>query len=307
MGHSAYSVVVTHGVYGTSLWWYWGSINLSSIVSLYPHQTAQAQHQLSSLSIVNTPLLVCHRQCQWTPGSIAPNFQAERSSPLTAGDLNISNYTILNTFKLLARRIWLFAARPDALNPLSIMNSTLTKIQSITWTSFPTSNSLNTSQTRGLNHCHLLCRSRKHTPVPVLCWEITSLSHGNAMLRVSLRRTYKTIPTICLRRMKSTNISSVRSRRRAWRRTMTMCWRKKTPLCDSQASKMRMASRSLWLTCQLIWLLGSGNFTLSRIRNGITITTPYQRLESRDRQKNETVDEAANVHRESHLRPSASL
>jgi len=32
--------------------------------------------------------------------SVAPNFHPERSSPQTAGDLHISNYTILNTFKL---------------------------------------------------------------------------------------------------------------------------------------------------------------------------------------------------------------
>jgi len=52
----------------------WGSINLSSIVSLYPHQTAQAQLQLSSRSTVNTPLLPCCRQCQRRPHSVAPKF-----------------------------------------------------------------------------------------------------------------------------------------------------------------------------------------------------------------------------------------
>jgi len=93
----------------------WGPINLSSMVSLYPHQTAQAQLQLSSLSTVNTPLLPCHWQCQRRPHSVAPNCHAERSSPQTPGDWNISNYTILNTFKL--QRTWLFAAQPDALNP----------------------------------------------------------------------------------------------------------------------------------------------------------------------------------------------
>jgi len=241
-------------------------------MSLYPHQTAQVQHQLSSLSTVNTPLLACRRQCQRRPFSVAPNFHAERSSPQTAGDLNISNYTIPNTFKFHARRIWLFAARPDTLNPLSVVNSMLTKIQSKTCTRFPTSNTLNTSQTRSLNHRRLHCRRRKHTPVPVLRWAITLLSHGNAMLRVSLRRTYRTIRTIRLRRVKSTNISSVGSRRRAWRRTMTTCWRKKTPLCVSQASKTEMASRSPWLAPQMIWLSGSGNYTLSRIWNGMTIT-----------------------------------
>jgi len=272
MGHCTCSVFATPGVEGTSLWWCGGSMNLSSIVSLYPHHSAQAQHQLSSLSTVNTPLLACGRQCQRRPLSVAPNFHAERSSPQTAGNLNISNYTIQNTFKLHARRIWLFAARPDALNPLSVVNSMIPKIQSKTWTRFPTSNTLKTSQTRSLNHRYHLCRGRNHTPAPVLRWALTLLSHGNATLRVYLRRTYKTIPTTHLRRVKSTKISSVGSRWRAWRRTMTTCWRKKTPLCVSQASKTGMASRSSWLACQMIWLSRSGNYTLSRIWNGMTIT-----------------------------------
>jgi len=92
-----------------------------SIVSLYTHQIAQAKHQLWFLSTVNSPLLVCHRHCQRRPLSIALKFDAERCLPHTAGDLNISNYTILNTFKLQAKRIWLYTAHPDALNPLSIV------------------------------------------------------------------------------------------------------------------------------------------------------------------------------------------
>jgi hypothetical protein len=35
----------------------------------------------------------------------APNVHAERSSPQTASDLNKSNFTILNTFKLHARKM----------------------------------------------------------------------------------------------------------------------------------------------------------------------------------------------------------
>ena len=54
------------------------------------HQAAQALHQLSSLSTVYTPLLVCHQRCQGRPFSIPPNFHAEWSSPQTACDLNIS-------------------------------------------------------------------------------------------------------------------------------------------------------------------------------------------------------------------------
>jgi len=235
-------------------------------VSLYPHQTAQAQLQLSSLSTVNTPLLACRRRCQRRPLSVARNFHAERSSPQTAGDLNISNYTILNTF----RRIWLFPARPDLLNPLSVMNSTLTTTLSKTWTRFPTWNTLKSSPTRGLNHRHL-CRRQTYTPAPEFRWSITLLSHWNAMLRAALRETYKTIPTTRLQRVKSTNISSVELKRRAWIRTMTTCWRKKTLLCVSEASKTGMASRSSWLACQMIRVSVSGNYTLSRIRDGMTI------------------------------------
>ena len=116
----------------------------------------------------------------------APNFHAERRSPQTAGDLNISNFTILDTFKLRARTIRLFAARPDALNPLSVVNSTLTMIQLKSWMHFPTSNTLKTSQNRSLNHCDLLCHGKRYTPAPALRRLITLLSLGNATLRVSL-------------------------------------------------------------------------------------------------------------------------
>jgi len=146
---------------------------------------------------------MCHRQCQRRPLPVAPNFHAERSSPQTAGDLNISNYTIQNTFKLRARRIWLFAARPDALNPLSVVNSMLTKIQLKPWTRFPTSNTFKTLQTQRLNHRHLLCHGRKYTQAPALRISITFLSHRNAMLRVDVSQTYKTIPTTCLPRVRS--------------------------------------------------------------------------------------------------------
>jgi len=220
---------------------------------------------------VYTPILACRRRCQSRPRSVAPNFHAKRSLPQTAGDSNISNYTVLNTFKLHARKIWLFAARTDAFNPLSVLNSTLTKFQSKTWPCFPTSNRLKTSQTRSLNHRHL-CRGRKYNPAPAVRWSITLLSHGDATLRVALRRTYRSIPATHLRRVKITNICSVESRRRVWRHTMTTCGRKKTPLCVSKASKTRMVFRSSWLACQMIRLSGSGNYTLSRIWDGMTIT-----------------------------------
>ena len=79
------------------------------------------------------------------------------------------------------------------------------------------------------------------------------------------------IPTTRLRLVKSTNICSVGLKRQAWRHTMTMCWKQKTTLCDSQATDTGIASRSLWQACQMIRLLGSWNFTLSRIWDGLTI------------------------------------
>jgi hypothetical protein len=107
-------------------------------VSLYPHKTAQALHIPSSQTAVNTALLLRHRQYQKKPISFALNFHAERSSPQPDDDLNISNYTMLNTFKLHPRIIRPVAARPNIFKLLSIVNSTLTKIQSKTWTHFTT-------------------------------------------------------------------------------------------------------------------------------------------------------------------------
>jgi len=69
----------------------------------------------------------------------------------------------------------------------------------------------------------------------------------------------------------STNISCVGSGRRAWRCTITLCWRTKAPRWDSEASKMRMESRSSWLVCQKICLLESENYTLLRIWDAMTI------------------------------------
>jgi hypothetical protein len=126
-----------------------------TIVRIYPDQAAQAEHQVSPPSTVFTPLLACCWQYQRRPFSIAPNFHAERSSPQAAGDLNISNYTILNFCKLHGRRIWLVAVCPNVLNLLSILKSMRTNIQWKSWTQFPTSNTLKTSQTHSFNHCHL--------------------------------------------------------------------------------------------------------------------------------------------------------
>jgi len=222
---------------------------------------------------------MCRRQCQRRPLSVALNFHAERSSLQTAGDLNITNHTILNTFKLYARRIRRFASLPEMMSPLSSFNPPPTKIQLKTWACFPTSNTFNTSLTLSLNHRHLLRRQQTYTLAPLLRCSIILLSNGNTMLRVALRRTFKTMPTSCLRRVQSTNISSVGSRWKAWWRTMTKCWWKKWPLCVSQASKMVIASRHLWLALQMIRLSGSGNYTLSRIWDGITITNALSNTE----------------------------
>jgi len=243
-----------------------------NIVSLHPHQPAQAQHLLSSHSKANTPLVASCWRCQGRHQSITPNFHAERSSPQTAGDLKVSNYTILNTIKLHAGRIWLFAACPDALNLLSVINPAVTMNQSTTWTRFFTSNTFKASQTRSLNHRHLLLLWWQHTPAPVLCLVITLLSDGNAMLRVAWRWPYKTIPTTRLQCVESTNESSVWSRRMSWRRMMTTCWRKTTPLCVSSASTPGMVSRNSWVACLMIRLSGSGKYTLWRIWDGMTIT-----------------------------------
>jgi len=116
-----------------------------SIISVHPHQAAQAQHQLLSISTRYTPLVACRPQCQWRPHSVAPNFHPEWCSPQRAGDLNISNYMVLNAFMLHAGGIWQLAARLNEFNPPCVVNSTLTKIQSMTWTHFLRSSTLKAS------------------------------------------------------------------------------------------------------------------------------------------------------------------
>jgi len=183
-----------------------------------------------------------------------------------------SSCTFLNTFKLHPRRIWLFAAHTHTVNPLSIMNSMLSMIQLMTWTHFSTSTMMESLQTSSPNHRQLVFPRRNHTPAPVLRWAITFLRHGNVTLRVTFKHIYKTIPSTHLRHMMSKNISHVGSRRRAWRHTMTACWREKTPLSISQVSTTGMASRGQWLTCHMVRPLGCQNYTLSRIWDGMTIT-----------------------------------
>jgi hypothetical protein len=155
--------------------------------------------------------------------------------------------------------------RPNAFNPLCIVNTTLRMIQWKTRTHFPLSNTLESSQTHSLIYRHLLRRKLKYTPAPALPRLTAMPSAGNSTLRVAMRLTHKSISTTRLRRMESTNIFSVESRRNAGRRILTMCGRKTTPLCVSQASKMGMASKSLWLACPIIGLLGSGKYIVLRI------------------------------------------
>jgi len=241
------------------------------IVTLHPHQAAQAQHQLSSHSAVYTARLVCRRQCQRRFLAIAPSPHPKRCLPLTAGDFNISNVTILNTFKLHARRNCLFAERPDTLNLPSVMSSTLGKMQSSHGTHFPTSNRFKSRQARNLNHLHLLWPGPNHTPPLSLRCVIASQCNLTATLRVALRQTYNRIPTDYVWRMKKTNIRSVESRRRVWWRTMATCWRQKTPLRLSRSFETGMPSRSLQQACQMIGLSGSWNYTLSMIWAGMSI------------------------------------
>jgi len=150
----------------------------------------------------------------------------------------------------------------------------LTKIQWKTWMHFPTSNTLKMLQTQRLNHCHLLCRGRKYTLARALSWSITLLSYGNTTLTVASRPINNTIPTTHLRSVNSTNISNVGSRGKAWRSTMRTGWRKNIPLCISHASNIGMGSKSSGLPCQMIRISGSGNYTLSRIWDGMTIAHP---------------------------------
>ena len=87
-----------------------------------------------------------------------------------------------------------------------------------------------------------------------------------------MRQPDETSPTTHFRCVKNTTLSSVGSRGRVWRRTMTMCRRKQARLCISQPSHMMMVSRRSWLACQMMRPSGSGNHTLPRISDGMTIT-----------------------------------
>lgn len=87
----------------------------------------------------------------------------------TAGDINISNYLILDSFKLHASRIGLFATHTHSLNPLSVVNPTPTRNQLRSWMHFPTWNTSKTLLARSFNHCHLPCRGWNYTPAPALC------------------------------------------------------------------------------------------------------------------------------------------
>jgi len=264
------------------------------IVSLHPHQTAQALHQQSFCSTVWTPLLACCRQCQRRPLSFDLNVDAKRSSPQTADDLNISNYTILNTFKLHASRIWLFPACPNTLSPLRVVNSYLPKIQSNAWTWVPTLTMLKSSPTSGLTYHHLLCHAQKLTPVLALFQATILFSCGKAMLRVAFRGTSKTFPTTHLQHVGRTNTSSMGSKRWVCRCIMTRCWgRRKSPLSVSEASNMGMLSRYLWRACQLILLSGSGNIHSRGYEMEWHSPMPYQILYLRHHQKHEIVHMAA--------------
>jgi hypothetical protein len=274
MGHCACSVSPTPAMSATALWWYWSSINLSSNLKVSWAST------LGCWGAAPT-FVVCYTQYSTPcvsstlpekPPLLCAEFSFRKMFISDRWQILISHYTILNTFKLHARRIWPSAARPDTLYMPCMVYWTQSKIESKTETLVATSNLLKISQIRSLDHRDLLCRGQTHTLAPVLHWAMTLLSHGNAMLMVALRQNCRSIPTTCLWGVKSTNISGVESRKSVWRHTMRMFARKITQICVSEASKMRIASRSLWLAWQMIQLSGSGNYTLSRIAEAMTIT-----------------------------------
>lgn len=184
---------------------------------------------------------------------------------------NIANSTILNMVLFHIERIWQFTKCLKVLNPLSVMNSILTNIQLKTGIGFPTSDIAKTWCTRNLNCCNLQYRSLKHSLALVHCRATTLLSPQNMTLMVALWQTCKTISTSQLAHMKSTNISSVESRRSVSEYNMTTCWTKKPLYCNAQASKTGKASISSWLPCQIIRHLRSGNYTLWRMCNRMTI------------------------------------
>jgi len=168
-------------------------------------------------------------------------------------------------------KIWQFTVCPNVLNALSVVNPMLTNIQLKTWRGFHTSDGVKISCTCSLNHCYLRYRSFNLSLSTVHCQATTLLTPQNMTLRVTLRQTCKTISTFQLARLKSTNIPSVESRRSVAEHNITTCWRKKPLHYMAQASITGKASISSWLPCPMIRHLGSGNYTLWRIWNRMTI------------------------------------
>jgi len=269
VGHRTCSMFATPGVSGTSLWWCWDSINLSSLLKVlwtYTHYRQLrpstnfhpcGQYILHSSHVVDNaredpfPLPRIFLPKDVLLGQLATwTYQIPPSGTCSSCTPEESDYL----------------QRPDGMSPLCIVHSTLRKIQSKTSMRCPTSNTVYTLQTRYLNHCHPLCRGRQYTPALALRWAI------GTQRSVLLWDQPTNNPYYPSRPVKSTNISSVGSRRYAWILTMTTCWREQTPHCVSEASKMGMALTSPCLGFQQIRLSGSGNYTLLRIWDGMTIT-----------------------------------
>jgi hypothetical protein len=138
-----------------------------SIVTLHTrqHRRSTMFHPLLQYILRSTHFVDNARE---SPCRLPKKYHAQCCLPQTADNLYISNYTILNTFKLRTRRICLFIVCPNVLNPLSVVDSLLTMIQSKTWTHFPTTNMLKVLCSWSLNFRHFLCCEQKSTPPPVL-------------------------------------------------------------------------------------------------------------------------------------------
>jgi hypothetical protein len=200
-------------------------------VSWDPHQTAQAQHQLPSLSTVNTTLLPCGRECLRRAHSVALNFRAERSLPQTAGDLNISNYTILNTIQVACQKNLTDHSAPQRVEPAQHHESNAIKGSVQDWNPFPYLEQVgNILDSKSLPPPPPLPRMAIYPSVDALLSEYIAEPwecNAKGFLRMNLECNPYNQTATC----KTYQFTLCGIKIRAWWRTMTTCWKKKTPLC----------------------------------------------------------------------------